>query len=273
MIVHVAQVSLQFHVHVVLVRSSLERFDHFDEWLCSTVEFGHFTEKRIDTTRDRRVAGEQLILDLVDVVLQSGHHRDVLVDHLIEDAVEDRLGSEFDQFGRSFEALSHHRQVGGFGVANGDDEIRTEKDVQFAEFDLFGLVDVPRGPENDEQLFGVPFQFRPLVGCDGVLDGEPVQAELVCHSHDFGDLGSVQADPCHSVPLAHDLEGDIEALGIGSAFSVHIDGVVDDRHLFVHLGSAKFCCAPRLSLATTTRTVPPPPTTTGPCGRVSWSFR
>ena len=57
------------------------------------------------------VVAEELMLDLVDVVLEPRHHRGVLVDDLVEDGVEDRLGPETQQLGVLLEPVAHRGEV------------------------------------------------------------------------------------------------------------------------------------------------------------------
>jgi hypothetical protein len=50
--------------------------------------------------------------------------------------------------------------------------------VQLAELHLLDVVEVAGGAEYDEQRVAVVLDLRPLMGVDGVLDGELVQVEL-----------------------------------------------------------------------------------------------
>jgi hypothetical protein len=49
--------------------------------------------------------------------------------------------------------------------------------VQLAELHLLGRVEVPGRLEDDEQRRPVALELRPLVGLDGVLDGQVSAAE------------------------------------------------------------------------------------------------
>ncbi len=63
------------------------------------LELGDFPKELVDTARHRRVPLKHLVFDLVDVVLESGDDRLVLVDDLVEDRVQHRLGSEAEKVG------------------------------------------------------------------------------------------------------------------------------------------------------------------------------
>ena len=86
-------------------------------------------------------------------------------------------------------------------MADGEHEIGPDEDVDLAELDLLGLVEVARRAQHDEQGVVVAFELGPLVGDDGVLDGEGVEAELRGERRDFVLVGTVQADPGHAVGL------------------------------------------------------------------------
>jgi len=57
----------------------------------------------VDPPGHRGVAVEQLVLDLVDVVLQTGDHRGVLVHHLVQDRVQHRLRTQRQQLRVAFQ--------------------------------------------------------------------------------------------------------------------------------------------------------------------------
>ena len=73
--------------------------------------------------------------------------------------------------------------------------------MDLAELDLLGLVEVARRAQDDEQGVAVALELRPLVGDDGVLDGELVQLELRGERGDLVLVRPVEADPGHPVGL------------------------------------------------------------------------
>ena len=56
-----------------------------------------------------------------------------------------------------------------------------DEDVDLAELDLLDVVEVGGRAKDDEQRVAVALELGPLVGDDGVLDGDLVQAELLGH--------------------------------------------------------------------------------------------
>ena len=50
--------------------------------------------------------------------------------------------------------------------------------MDLAELDLLLLVDVPGWARHDEEGVVIPFDLRPLVCVDGVLDGQWMELEL-----------------------------------------------------------------------------------------------
>lgn len=80
-------------------------------------------------------------------------------------------------------------------MPHGDHEVAADEDVQLAEVDLFGIVEVARGAQHHEERAAVALQFGPLVCLQGVFDGERVEVELRGQGDQFGGCGSVQTDP------------------------------------------------------------------------------
>ena len=87
-------------------------------------------------------------------------------------------------------------------MADGDEEVLADEDVQLAEVDLFRGVEVARRPQHDEESVAVALQLRTLVCFEGVLDRELVQVELVGQRTEFGCRGALQADPGHAVGVS-----------------------------------------------------------------------
>jgi len=99
-----------------------------------------------------------------------------------------------------FDVLTPHaREIRRLAVPHGDGEVGSEEQVQLAELDLLQLVDVARGLEDDEQRVAVPLELRPLVGLDGVLDGQLMQVELMGHRGELLLAWFIQIKPRDSV--------------------------------------------------------------------------
>jgi hypothetical protein len=114
-------------------------------------------------------------------------------------------------------------------VSHRQDEPRTGEDVDLTELDLFGLVEVPGGTQDDEQRVVVAFDLGSLVGMDRVLDGEWMELELRRQRLDLSLLRAVEADPRHAVRM---LAKGFERLGQrgrrGDPVPADVDGAVDD---------------------------------------------
>ena len=98
--------------------------------------------------------------------------------------------------------MANGAQVGRLAVAHGEDEGRADEDVDLAELDLLGLVEVPRRAKDDEQRVVVALELRSLVREDCVLDGERVELELRRQATRPRALRAVEADPRHAVGLS-----------------------------------------------------------------------
>ena len=75
-----------------------------DERLGGALELDHLAGELVDAARDGGAAVEDVVLDLVDVVLDAGDHRRVVVDDAVEDRVHDRERPAAEQVGARLEA-------------------------------------------------------------------------------------------------------------------------------------------------------------------------
>jgi hypothetical protein len=80
-------------------------------------------------------------------------------------------------------------------MPDGHDEVVSHEDVDLAGLDGVVLVDVPERLQHQEQAVLVLLQLRPLVGLDGVLDRQVVQAEGLGHVGQLVRGGLVEAHP------------------------------------------------------------------------------
>src|SRR6266571_719804 len=100
--------------------------------------------------------------------------------------------------------------------------------MQLAEVDLLGVVQVARGPQNDEQGVAVSFQFRPLMRDDRVLDCELVQRELPRQREKLLFGWPVKPDPCHTARFIPEYPVGVgQRLGRMHAAALDIDSAVD----------------------------------------------
>ena len=200
-VVNVTQVALELLVDAVLVEARAQRGQHRDQRPGRALELGDLARQLVDASGHPRVAAEHLDLDLVDVVAEAGDHRVVAVDDPVEDGVQDRFGPAAQEVGLALQAVPNGREIGGFAVADRQDEVGADEDVHLAELDRLGLVEVARRAQHDEQRVVVSLELRALVGDDRVFDGERVQLELRSERGDFAFVRPVQTDPGHPAGL------------------------------------------------------------------------
>ena len=65
---------------------------------------------------------------------------------------------------------------------------------------------------------------------DRVVNSQVVQSELPRHRPELMDIGPVQPDPRHALPLSQQLVSLIQVRRVGRPPTSDIDGVVDQRH-------------------------------------------
>ncbi|GAB4008748.1 hypothetical protein GCM10029992_65920 [Glycomyces albus] len=114
-------------------------------------------------------------------------------------------------------------KVRGLGAADGDDEVRAREQVQLADLDLLGRVEVAGRAQDAEQGLAVAFELGALVAGQGVLDRERVEVERCCHGLDGGVVGPVEADPPHAAAGADQFVGALQGPGLDPA-PVDVDG-------------------------------------------------
>ncbi len=227
---HVAQRALQLEVDAVLVGPAQQGFEHVAQGFGRPLEVDDLARELVDALREIRAAlAEQLVLDLVDVVLQAAGHGVVLVDDLVEDRVEHRLGTAREQVGVLLESPPHLREVGNLGVTHGHDVVGADEDVELAELHRLGLVDVARGSEYREEVAPVALELRALV---------PARASSTasgCSENSAATRSSSSGEgrnrPIHASAVGlHVLEGLVEAGRVLDAVTVDVHGAVDDGH-------------------------------------------
>ena len=121
--------------------------------------------------------GEDLVLDLFDVVLEAFKNRHVTVDDRVQNRVDHTLGSEAELLWVRLETSAHQSQIRAAAMAHRQHEILAGEDVQLAELNLFNIIEIACGPQHHEQGVVVAFELAALVGDDGVLNGQLVQLE------------------------------------------------------------------------------------------------
>ena len=142
---------------------------------------------------------EDLGLDLLDVLVQAVDHRLVVVHDLVEDGVQHRPGTEPERSGpTSIRLRTSPRALAGLW-RTATTNWGPMKSMISPELDGVGLLHVAGGLEDHEQGVVVDLELGPLVGVDGVLDGQLVEVELAADRVELGLVGLVQADPDEGV--------------------------------------------------------------------------
>jgi hypothetical protein len=119
-------------------------------------------------------------------------------------------------------------------VSDCDHEVGTDEHVQLAELHFLHIIEVPGRAQHREQCVAVPLQLGTLMRGDRVVNRQAVQLELARHRPELVDIGPVQPDPRHALPLAQQLVGLLQARRVGRPPTVNVDGVLDQRHGHPH---------------------------------------
>ena len=165
------------------------------------------TTRRWKRTRARRISnqwrcwagsralGEDAFADLVVVVVERLHGVEVAVDDDVEQAVEQEADAVGGEVGRAVPALEHGVDREPVVLADRDEPALVDERVDL------GLVEAPclgvdaHGMAREEQVGRVVVELGSLVGAEGVLDGELVQAELAGELVELLLGGSAEVDP------------------------------------------------------------------------------
>ncbi len=133
---------------------------------------------------DGRIA-EDAVADLLVVVVEPADGVEVAVDDHVEQGVEQEADPDRHQLGRRVPTLQHRGHVEPVVRAHRDQPPPPDEGVDLGLHELGPLpVEVDR-VGGEEQVGGVAVDLRALVGLQGVLDGQLVEAQL------GGDLGEV----------------------------------------------------------------------------------
>ena len=144
-----------------------------------TCELEHFAPQAVDPLdRVGALRREDLRLDLLDVLEHAVDHRLVRVDDPVDDGVERGAWAQREELRLLLEVLAHVAETAGLAVADRDQEVGPDEDHHLADVDQLLRPEVADGLDHEEQRLVVDLQLRPLMGADGVLDGELVELEL-----------------------------------------------------------------------------------------------
>ena len=213
---------------------ALQRLERADERLDGAVELDHLAAQEVDPLGRVDVAlGEDLVLDLGDVVVDPGGDRLVVVDDLVEDRPGGGGRADLDQFRAGLEPLS---RAGARALPSPCRIAITiagaEEQVDLAEVDLLAPVVVMGGLEDDEVGAVVVLELRALMLAVGVLERELVKPEGIADPVELVDVGIVEAEPDEPVAALGALGRrlDVELLGV-LADAAAVLGAVDDHGL------------------------------------------
>ena len=113
-------------------------------------------------------------------------------------------------------------------VPDGDHEAGPDEDEDLAELDVVALGE-PGALENDEERIAVDLELRPLVGIDGVLDGQLVEIELALCRLELGHGRVQEADPGERPVFTDRLVGVLDGQIARKAVPVLVDSAIDDH--------------------------------------------
>ena len=161
MIEHIAEVVAQIEVNAVLVAASLQCCDDADQGLNRPLKPDDFAREVIDAARQHFVFcfAEELIVNLVDIVFESSDDGLVLVDDLVKHRIENRLRALREQSRVSLETITNVRKIWRLGVPHRDNELWAHEDVQLAELDSLGLIDVARRAQREKKGVSIALKF------------------------------------------------------------------------------------------------------------------
>ena len=164
----------------------------------------------------------------------------VSIDDVVDDRVDARHRATPQEIGPRLEPLPHRSQLRRIGVADGDDELRADKDLDLTEQDCFRLVHVPSGRKTTKSVS--PYRSSSaLVRLDSILDSELVQGEFAATAENSSAPGSLHKPSQATVsPVPHLVAGNtlgerVDVLGalVGGGVS---DGDLTEHALYLRDG-------------------------------------
>ena len=160
---------------------ALQALERSQQGMDRTGEVGRLTTQPVDPLGRRGRATEHDLLDLVDVLLEAGDDRRVVVDDLVEDRPQHGACTQPQQVGPALQMQPGGVQVGHLALAHGDHEPRREEHGHLAECHLLALIVVLGRAHDREQDFGVlvELDLRPQMKRLRVLDREFVEPEMM----------------------------------------------------------------------------------------------
>ena len=155
---------------------------HLDERQHRALERHQVALEAINIARRvaRALLGEDLVLELLEVVLQRLHHREVLVDDEVHQRIKHEARPLGEERGRPLAARPQPLVGRQRAVADRHQVVVPDEDVRLAELQLARRVALHR-TQHDEQRLLVLLELRPLMRAVRVLDREVMQPERPLH--------------------------------------------------------------------------------------------
>ncbi len=140
-------------------------------------------------------AVEDVGLDRLEAVLERLDDREVLVDHEVEQRIEDEAGTERQALRLRLAGAAQPDVRAQRAMAHGHHVARAGEDVGLAELELAVAAGELRRPERHEDRVAVALELGALVRPMGVLDRQVVQPEGRLHPRQQLLVRLVEADP------------------------------------------------------------------------------
>ena len=129
-------------------------------------------------------AGEDPLLDLLELDLEGVDHREVAVHDRVHEGIEDVPGAMAEQLGLPLTSRANLGEPPLAAVTDRKHVVPTDEHVHLAHAEVVA-VRLDR-LEHGEERGPVLLDLRALVPVPGVLDGERVEVELLLHLRQLG---------------------------------------------------------------------------------------
>ena len=172
-------------------------------------------------------AGEDLVLELRQLLLETVDDREVMIDDEIHDRIQNEPWALPEVFAGCLAAGAHLAVRQRSAVPDRDDVARPDEHVRLPELDLVLLGIGLRRAQHDEQRLPVLLDLRALVGAMRVLDGQIVEPELRLDLPQELFVRLVQTNPDEAVGLLQNLAGLLER-DLADTTAARVRHAVDD---------------------------------------------
>jgi len=181
----------------------------------------------------RRSAAEQLLLGRLEPRLELVEHREVAVDDVVDQRIQHKPGAATQELGLALGARADRRESDLGAMADGEDVIDADEDVDFADPDVVGAVvelDQFGGVQHRKQRIAVFLDLRPLMSLARILDRELVQAELLRHLVQLGFRWLEQSHP-YETAGAMEVFADVGDRDVGQLSTLLVRDATDEHEV------------------------------------------